>query len=741
VSYVYTRWVSPKYDHGVCRIGSGGICYNGLELAGPVARGFIMTDGEMDAEIDNWFAYPEYRRGQREMLNAVYRTIKDKKVLILNAPTGSGKSSVVSAILAATTTRPVIVAVRTVSQLNIFVRELEQIRNKKQPGLKFSYVVGRGKVCRVFEEMGVNEKCKQIKKVSRRMVLKDSEDHQMNLDAEKYVPIFDAAAPIFCPWFLKCKQVDEDSGQIVDSNALCERAHEFCTTCVPSETVKSFAGDFCPYELMRRACQESDVIIVNYQHVLNPAIRKALLSKFYLGENKPVLICDEAHNLGSALEELHSSQIDERMVERAEKELENPELVEEFQKCENDIRGMQGVLSFLKEFIGDQDGKFKKDDIFDYEEFWIQLKRGFGRAPQGVLNFLDPVFHMLEDYQERIDKRVGSKPDEGCKHLAKIVEFLLLFLSSMYNIDEGKEEHDKSLVPIFVKNDRGSKLRVRLIDPSKDALEIMDAHRAMVLMSGTLHPPESYGKYLFGNDVKDKLIFMSLPNVFPADNRKLIVCADASSKFKDVTQNKGDNDNNRRILGYISEFIKVPGNISVWYPSYYMMQDYAAKIANERTGRRILVEPRNAREAARLLEEFMSLPGLGLSGVLFGVAGGKFSEGIDFRGASMVGAMVVGFPLSAFSPEMVWILDYYKGKYGPSGEFLAYTLPCICRSLQALGRVLRDENDRGILVLAERRFLENIRSLPKWMQEEAERTVFDEFPGVVKDWIEAGEKA
>ena len=272
-------------------------------------------------DIGGWFPYDEYRPHQEKMLESVYNAVQAGKTILINAPTGSGKSSTISAALAATTVRPVIVAVRTVSQLNIFVRELQMIREKKQPGLKFAYVIGKGKVCRVYGEIGVNDRCKYLKQASRSFI--GETDVQSDLSGNTVK--FDAAAPTHCPWYVKCKEYDEEEDRVVDSQLLCDKALEFRSVLVESEDVKTFAGEVCPYEMMRKAAMESDVVIVNYQHVLNPIIRRNLLGRLYSDDGLPVLICDEAHNLGASLEELHSIQIDGRTIERALEEHDRPD--------------------------------------------------------------------------------------------------------------------------------------------------------------------------------------------------------------------------------------------------------------------------------------------------------------------------------------------------------------------------------------------------------------------------------
>jgi DNA excision repair protein ERCC-2 len=683
----------------------------------------------VDEQISDWFPYGKYRPHQQNMLRATFDAVSQGKTLLINAPTGSGKSSTVSAVLAATEVRPVIVAVRTVSQLNIFVRELQMIREKKQPGLKFCYIVGKGKVCRQFGEMGVNERCKIIKKASIEMIKEKS--RQMQLGDGRVV-----AYSQNCPWYVNSKRLDEDTGLIQDSEEMCAKAEGFVTTLIEPDEVVNFAGDICPYELMRRGAFDSDVVIVNYQHVLNPAIRQSLLGKFYRGDDLPVLVIDEAHNVGSSLEELHSIQIDGKILDRGYDEHNNPEvrmyLGEEYNSGKDKV--LPEFILWMKDFVQAQDAKFKREEIFEYDMVWKKMQECITWDGCTPVEFLDGVYHSLVDYQAAYENKVRSMGmDDGCNNLIKVTGFLLMLAQSMKG-DDGNE--DRSIVKVFVKNDRGSALKLRNIDPSEDAIDLMESHSAMVLMSGTLHPPAVYGKYLFGDESANKLAFLSLPNVFPQENRKLVVCVDATSAYKAVTAKNGDNDNNRNFYSYMNEFVRIPGNLAIYFPSYSMLREYEWKLKNGQYGklRKFYAEPQNSREATAMLEEYLALPERGESGVLMAVSGGKLSEGIDYRGDAMVGVMVVGLPLAAYSPVMQSIIKYYEKKFGSVGNFIAYTLPALNRAQQALGRVIRTETDRGFLVLCERRYLDNMKSLPDWMRKEAERCVVEEFSELVEVW-------
>jgi DNA excision repair protein ERCC-2 len=123
------------------------------------------------------------------------------------------------------------------------------------------------------------------------------------------------------------------------------------------------------------------------------------------------------------------------------------------------------------------------------------------------------------------------------------------------------------------------------------------------------------------------------------------------------------------------------------------------------------------------LEEFFSL-GHRKGAVLMGVCGGKLAEGIDYKGEALNGVAVVGLPLAAYDEIQKEINGYYAKKYGKTkGMLIAYTLPAINRGLQAAGRVIRAESERGVLLFCDRRFGDDSlggvnQFLPDWVRSE-----------------------
>ncbi|MCG7854900.1 MAG: ATP-dependent DNA helicase, partial [Methanoregulaceae archaeon] len=105
-------------------------------------------------------------------------------------------------------------------------------------------------------------------------------------------------------------------------------------------------------------------------------------------------------------------------------------------------------------------------------------------------------------------------------------------------------------------------------------------------------------------------------------------------------------------------------------------------------------------------------------------------------GELLAGAMVIGLPLAPYNRVRQMTIDYYRHKFGADGEFISYTLPALNRAQQAIGRVLRTPEDRGVLVFGEKRFLEpRVRGgLPPWIRDEMAECSIESFTGAMKRW-------
>ena len=94
---------------------------------------------------------------------------------------------------------------------------------------------------------------------------------------------------------------------------------------------------------------------------------------------------------------------------------------------------------------------------------------------------------------------------------------------------------------------------------------------------------------------------------------------------------------------------------------------------------------------------------LGDAHIVFAVQGGILSEGVDYPGEMAIGAFIVGPPLPSFDLEREKMREYYQAAYGAGFDY-AYTFPAMAKAVQAAGRVIRSETDRGLIVLIDDRF-------------------------------------
>jgi len=85
--------------------------------------------------------------------------------------------------------------------------------------------------------------------------------------------------------------------------------------------------------------------------------------------------------------------------------------------------------------------------------------------------------------------------------------------------------------------------------------------------------------------------------------------------------------------------------------------------------------------------------------------GGIFSEGIDLKEYRLIGAVIVGTGLPMVCHERELFLQYYDKRNGKGFDY-AYLYPGMNNVLQSAGRVIRTDEDRGVVLLLDERFLD-----------------------------------
>lgn len=425
----------------------------------------------------------------------------------------------------------------------------------------------------------------------------------------------------------------------------------------------------CPYELSLDLSEYCDIVICDYNYVFDPIVRL----RRYFGDGKQgkyVFLVDEAHNLADRAREMYSAEIRlSRFISVAEL-CGGVELA--FGKA---FSKLVPVMQRLKKLCADT---LVKNDDGTEDGYYVT---------HGTLDTLLCAVEeavLCAEKWKRADAG-GTDPDLLESPLAELRRFLCI-----------AERYDKGyLTYVEIRRDDVS-VRLVCLDPSAGLDAAMGKARSSVLFSATLTPTDYFSDILGGG--KDA-VAVSLPSPFCEDH--LLVCAvDAVS-----TRYDDRNKSYKRVASCIAATVSAKkGNYIAYFPSYDYLEQvlkiFEAKYPSVRT----VVQKRNMNrvEKESFLEEFRS--GGETMRVGFCVLGGSFSEGVDLSGDRLIGVVIVGVGLPGLSAERNILREYYDER-SENGYEYAYTYPGMNNVLQAAGRVIRTDTDRGVVVLIDDRYM------------------------------------
>jgi len=666
------------------------------------------------------------------MLDAVYEVVSKggHGILMIDAPTGTGKTSCICSVLAAAPGKT-IVAVRTISQIDIYIEEISKIWSKTRHRPEIAYMVGKQKICPLedeFRKESVYAGCSRLKEwtknyVSARIGKSNASIYDPALDS---IPEEEPGYRTFCPYYLRSREGFDLNGTVHfrRSGIALDVVESLKKTITPPSRLLDSCQGICPYEIQSLYAKNCDIVIMNYSHLFSPDFQDVIFQWLEMESEKVTLIIDEAHNLGDGVRAMNSRLLSMRMIDMAEKEVEKFEgtlgqarLEETREKASwrrEGIRVIRMLLPRLRKFLQSKQERMQESEaLLDADLFRTFLYNGIEDIDEALSNFSD-VAVAVADLNLAEGDRENLQGD-----IQPSLALVLLYLMDVETAEKDSSYQRK----IIVSGSGGQKfarLEVNNIDPAINIRRITDNINATIMLSGTFSPLEAYELYCLGEENRAQKL--SLPNPFPKENRLLMAAKKATTQL-DIRE---DADNREEISGHIESIIEcVPGSVAIFFTSYPMMNNYreVCLTSCQKAGKKLCIEPRSSEEVPTVLQEFFRLAGRG-GGVLTGVSGGKLAEGIDYKGEALNGVAVVGLPLAAYDEIQKEINGYYTRKYGRAkGMLIAYTLPAVNRGLQAAGRVIRSESERGVILFCDRRFGDNSPSsvnefLPDWVRED-----------------------
>ncbi len=414
----------------------------------------------------------------------------------------------------------------------------------------------------------------------------------------------------------------------------------------------------CPFELSLTLAVYADGIICDYNYAFDPRV---YLRRFFLeGGGDYTFLIDEAHNLVDRSREMFSAEI-----------FRQPFL--------NLRRQVRKALPRLYKSLGQVDAQMRR------------LREAPGAAPPAWAekNPPDDLYPVLRRFAQLAEAWLGRNEKAAFREALLELYYAAIAFIRVF------ETYDARFVTCYEALEPEFKIRLFCIDPSDQLAEALGRCRAAIFFSATM-TPAAYFKKMFG--CQPSAVHRHFPSPFAAENLGLYIYDRVSTYFK---QRRGTAPDVVRAIAATIRPKK--GNYLLFFPSYaYLRLIYEGFREACPRVTAILQAPDMAEgERSAFLEQFRRDNPETLVG--FAVMGGIFGEGIDLVGERLSGAVIVGVGLPGICLEKELIRDYYEAAHGAGFEF-AYMYPGINRVLQAAGRVIRSETDRGVVLLIDQRF-------------------------------------
>lgn len=429
----------------------------------------------------------------------------------------------------------------------------------------------------------------------------------------------------------------------------------------------------CPFEFSLDAAYAADAVICDYNYIFDPRISlKRMLEE---QKRKTVLLVDEAHNLVDRGRMMFSAELEKAVFLDVKREFKTLGSSVAAAKAITDHAGAIDKYLITLRKNGGEEGKLLQQE-----------------APEELIELLEPFVMVAE--QNLVEGGSGN---------AETDQLLLDAYFTAQNFLRIAKLYDERFVT-YAECVR-SEVRVKLfcLDPSVLLRQTAKGFRSIIHFSATLSPL-GYYRDMLGAEEEDYTL--RIPSPFQREQLDVRLLP-LSIRYKDRQRSRQPIANMLHQL--VSEWPR--SNLLVFFPSYpYMREVYETYMQLPGEADTVMQEQgMNELEREAFLNAFQPHPVR--TRLVFAVMGGVFSEGVDLPGDRLNGVVVVGAGLPQIGLENNVLRDYFD-RSGRNGFNYAYVFPGMNKVLQAGGRLIRTEEDTGVLVLVDDRFTqEPYRSL------------------------------
>lgn len=412
----------------------------------------------------------------------------------------------------------------------------------------------------------------------------------------------------------------------------------------------------CPFELSLDLTNLSDVIICDYNYVFDPRV---YLKRFFDTKTTDyTFLIDEAHNLVDRAREMYSATLNEEKFVKVKKLISK--------KDKRITRVIKEIQSYFEDKLEDLT-TLDENDLVESE------------APLELCEILSSFIKFVDEYLARTNEEN---------------EELMDLYFDVYSFLSISDFYDKNYTTIYTKTFNGMTIKIYCVNPQKVIEEKMKKAKSNIIFSATLIPMDYFMK-MYSYDEEDFIINLKSP--FDVKNRLLMIGDNVATTYNKRFETSED------IASYIANCVQAKkGNYMVFFPSYKYMELVFDEMKENYPNINISIQESNMSEEEK--EEFLSMfdEDNKETHVGFCVLGGHFSEVIDLTNDKLIGVIIVGVGMPQIGIERDIIKDHMKDSN--KGFDYAYVYPGMIKVLQAAGRCIRTDNDKGVILLLDNRY-------------------------------------
>lgn len=409
----------------------------------------------------------------------------------------------------------------------------------------------------------------------------------------------------------------------------------------------------CPFELSLDASLYADLIICDYNYVFDPRV---YLKRFFSEPQDHFLLIDEAHNMVDRARSMYSAQLSQSLFRNLYKLIE---------KDAKPLRKM--IRSVIKTFNAlaqpcEENGFYATHESCDE-----------------LLNELNPLVKAIDRYMQKMEE-----PNE---EITAIYFEILAYLRIA-------DVYDDHFITWIKQAGKEVTIKQFCMNPNRAIHQMLNIGKGAVFFSATLTPVRYFNDLLLTQPCKKKI---ALPSPFDPRKAKLLIHNGINTRYRMRDASI------LPICDTIAQTVsQKAGNYIVFFPSYAYLNQVADAFQKRYDNIAVMIQESDMDDIQRkeFLAQFESHEE---TMVCFCVLGGLFAEGIDFKGDRLIGVIIIGVGLPQINEETDLLRDFFEQCYG-KGYAYAYMIPGMNKVLQAAGRVIRDDQDTGVILLLDERY-------------------------------------